>query len=123
MDNQQSLSGDIKDIQRDHESTDKSSLLQRRLSNKILQQHQQQPLQPGETPGEISPMPTGAERMAALRDLGATFEEGKRSIAKVATPTETVVPSFVDSEHLEVRLVHEKENDGIDKFCIIENAA
>jgi hypothetical protein len=99
MDKQQPSSGDLKDIQREHESTDRSpSLLQRRQSNKVLQQQQQ-----GEILGDISPMPTGAERMAALRDLGATFEEGKRSIAKVATPTETVVPSFVDSEHLEVR--------------------
>ncbi|ORE05289.1 hypothetical protein BCV72DRAFT_183606, partial [Rhizopus microsporus var. microsporus] len=52
----------------------------------------------------ISPMPTGPERMAALRNLGATFEEGKKSVAKVATPNETVVPSFVDLNQLEYML-------------------
>ncbi|KAL0139233.1 hypothetical protein V8B55DRAFT_1522136 [Mucor lusitanicus] len=61
-------------------------------------------------------MPTGAERMAALRDLGATFEEGQRSIAKVATPTETVVPSFVDSDQLEV-LLHKKNNPNLTDTC------
>jgi hypothetical protein len=122
MDNQQPSSGDLKYIQREHESTDKShSLLQRRQTNKALQQQNQQ----GKMLGEISPMPTSTKRMAALRDLGATFEEGKRSIAKVATPTETVVPSFVDSEHLEVRIIQCKDklmmvliNLSIRKCCI-----
>ena len=98
-------SGDLKQIQRDHQLSEKRkstsssnssvrppSLLERRQSNN----------QNAMKSEEITPMPTGAERMAALRDLGATFEEGRKSIAKVATPTETVVPSFVDSDHLEV---------------------
>ena len=118
---QQPSSGDLKDIQRQHQldfeksptsihsSSDDSgassirplSLLERRQSSKLQSQNDTGSLE-GEALGAISPMPTGAERMAALRDLGATFEEGQRSIAKVATPTETVVPSFVDSDQLEV---------------------
>ncbi|CAO3643023.1 unnamed protein product [Mucor fragilis] len=120
MDREQPSSGDLKDIQKQHEldleqsqsnhSSDSGtssikppSLLERRQSNNIQKHNNAHPLEE-ESLGDISPMPTGAERMAALRDLGATFEEGQRSIAKVATPTETVVPSFVDSDQLEVRI-------------------
>ncbi|KAI8967807.1 hypothetical protein BDF20DRAFT_899400 [Mycotypha africana] len=93
------------------------TLLQRRRESSLRnEQHEQQPYDFSQEMTqdtshetllddeemEVSPMPTGAERMAALRDLGATFEEGQKSIAKVATPTGTVVPSFVDSDHLEV---------------------
>lgn len=97
MDSEQPSSGDLKDLVRQHRQDSEKkasppSLLERRQSNRIEE----------ETLGNISPMPTGAERMAALRDLGATFEEGQKTIAKVATPTETIVPSFVDSDHLEV---------------------
>ncbi|KAI8370640.1 uncharacterized protein BYT42DRAFT_475429, partial [Radiomyces spectabilis] len=50
----------------------------------------------------VSPMPSGTERMDALKNLGATFEEGQRRVSKVATPTETeFVPSFVDTAQLE----------------------
>lgn len=116
MDCQQPSSGDLRDIQRQHQSdtaekknsfssdnnnkssSSSSSLLERRQSNRLQQEGIQE-----ENGGIVSPMPIGAERMAALRDLGATFEEGQKSIAKVATPTETIVPSFVDSDHLEVR--------------------
>lgn len=98
MNSQQPSSGDLKDIQRQRQQEVENkndvatpTLLERRRSK---QSNQSETL--------VSPMPTGAERMAALRDLGATFEEGQKSIAKVATPTETIVPSFVDSEHLEV---------------------
>jgi len=116
--NPQPASGDLRDIQRQHQldleksssnhSSDSGassirplSLFERRQSSKIQNQDDTS-LPEGESLGAISPMPTGAERMAALRDLGATFEEGQRSIAKVATPTETVVPSFVDADQLEV---------------------
>lgn len=110
---QQPSSGDLKDIQKQHQlDAEKSndsgtssikppSLLERRQSNRLQNQNDES-LVNEESLGIISPMPTGAERMAALRDLGATFEEGQRSVAKVATPTETVVPSFVDSDQLEV---------------------
>lgn len=119
MDRQQPSSGDLRDIQRQHQSeapekknsfssgssdsSNKSSspsLLERRQSKNRLQQEGVSE----ESLGIVSPMPTGAERMGALRDLGATFEEGQKSIAKVATPSETIVPSFVDSDHLEVSL-------------------
>lgn len=99
MNSQQPLSGDLRDIQRQRQQEVDSksdngtpTLLERRRSK-----------QSKESEENVSPMPTGAERMAALRDLGATFEEGQKTIAKVATPTETIVPSFVDSEHLEVK--------------------
>lgn len=122
MDCQQPSSGDLRDIQRQHQSdtaekensfssdnnnksssssSSSSSLLERRQSNRLQQEGIQE-----ENGGIVSPMPIGAERMAALRDLGATFEEGQKSIAKVATPTETIVPSFVDSDHLEVRYMN-----------------
>jgi fatty acid-binding protein DegV len=114
MDTKQPSSGDLKELQRQHKkdmqvNNDSSSsstasstpsLLERRQSSRSQQQHVD-----NESTSMISPMPTGAERMAALRDLGATFEEGQKSIAKVATPTETIVPSFVDSNHLEVRFI------------------
>lgn len=89
----QPSSGDLKQLPHEHHSP---SLLERRQipqNEEVLNAN------------SITPMPTGAERMAALRDLGATFEEGQKSIAKVATPTETIVPSFVDSEHLEVHII------------------
>jgi hypothetical protein len=119
MNQQQPSSGDLRDIQRQHQlNTEKSnnsgtssikppSLLERRQSNRLQNQNDES-LVNEESVGVISPMPTGAERMAALRDLGATFEEGQRSVAKVATPTETVVPSFVDSDQLEVNILKTK---------------
>lgn len=101
MDFKQPSSGDLRDIQRQHQQSAENknnnaipTLLERRQSNQKQTEE--------DVMGSISPMPTGAERMAALRDLGATFEEGQKSISKVATPTETIVPSFVDSDHLEV---------------------
>ncbi|CAO0795491.1 unnamed protein product [Mucor circinelloides] len=132
MNQQQPSSGDLKDLQRQHQvSLEKSpsnhssnndassirppSLFERRQSSKLQNQSDESPLG-AESLGAISPMPTGAERMAALRDLGATFEEGQKSIAKVATPTETVVPSFVDSDQLEV-LLHKKNNPNLTDTC------
>ncbi|CAO3625743.1 unnamed protein product [Mucor fragilis] len=132
MNSQQPSSGDLKDIQRQHQlnlekspsiqSSDSGassirplSLFERRQSSKLQSQDDTGSLE-GEALGAISPMPTGAERMAALRDLGATFEEGQKSIAKVATPTETVVPSFVDSDQLEV-LLHKKNNPNLIDTC------
>ncbi|KAI8328304.1 hypothetical protein EDC96DRAFT_530704 [Choanephora cucurbitarum] len=116
---QEAESGDLKQIQRDHQLSEKRkstsssgssvrppSLLERRQSNN----------QNVMKSDEITPMPTGAERMAALRDLGATFEEGRKSIAKVATPTETVVPSFVDSDHLE-QILHKKQKKNLSDTC------
>ncbi|KAK4521870.1 uncharacterized protein ATC70_004408 [Mucor velutinosus] len=132
MDRQQPSSGDLRDIQKQHalgleksqsnHSSDGGtspvkppSLLERRQSNQIQKHNNAHPLEE-EFLGDISPMPTGAERMAALRDLGATFEEGQRSIAKVATPTETVVPSFVDSDQLE-GLLHKRDNPNLTDTC------
>ncbi|GAN07521.1 hypothetical protein MAM1_0165d07020 [Mucor ambiguus] len=133
MDREQPSSGDLRDIQKQHaldleksqsnHSSDSGtssikppSLLERRQSNQIQKQHNNTHPLEEESLGDISPMPTGAERMAALRDLGATFEEGQRSIAKVATPTETVVPSFVDSDQLE-GLLHKKDNPSLTDTC------
>ncbi|ORY92089.1 hypothetical protein BCR43DRAFT_80069 [Syncephalastrum racemosum] len=53
-----------------------------------------------------SPIEPGPEkpndRMAALKDLGATFQEGSRRVSKVATPTDPeMVPSFVDTRRVE----------------------
>ncbi|KAG2235596.1 hypothetical protein BDF21DRAFT_491010 [Thamnidium elegans] len=98
MNTQQPSSGDLKDLvhQHKHQKASPPSLLERRQCSNKEDDHC------------ISPMPMGAERMAALRDLGATFEEGKKTIAKVATPTETIVPSFVDSDHLE-EILHDKQ--------------
>ncbi|KAG2191569.1 hypothetical protein INT46_006207 [Mucor plumbeus] len=127
MNQQQPSSGDLRDIQRQHQlNTEKSnnsgtssikppSLLERRQSNRLQNQNDES-LVNEESVGIISPMPTGAERMAALRDLGATFEEGQRSVAKVATPTETVVPSFVDSDQLET-LLHKKKTSNLMDTC------
>lgn len=114
MDTKQPSSGDLRELQRQHKqdmqasssvssgsissTSSTPSLLERRKSSRLQQLDD-------ESSSMISPMPTGAERMAALRDLGATFEEGQKSIAKVATPTETIVPSFVDSDHLEVNII------------------
>ncbi|KAI8640149.1 hypothetical protein BD408DRAFT_391034 [Parasitella parasitica] len=125
MNQKQPSSGDLNDIQRQHQlSADKSqshrnssdsgansikpaSLLERRQFNKCGAE---------EPVGDISPMPTGAERMAALKNLGATFEEGQKSIAKVATPTETIVPSFVDSDQLE-GLLQQKNDSNLADAC------
>ncbi|KAI9314309.1 hypothetical protein BX666DRAFT_2029834 [Dichotomocladium elegans] len=47
----------------------------------------------------IAPMPaTDQERIAALRNLGATFFEGQRQISKIATPTgDEHIPTFLDT--------------------------
>jgi hypothetical protein len=48
-------------------------------------------------------MPRGANRIEALKHLGATFEEGNHEVAKIATPIEeTPVPSFVDINQVNV---------------------
>jgi hypothetical protein len=90
--NSQPASGSIHEIQRQRSDSQKSSppsLFERRQSG-------------GGVPEMILPMPTGTERLAALQGLGVTFQEAHRRISKVATPNETVVPSFVDLKHLEV---------------------
>lgn len=44
-------------------------------------------------------------RVAALKDLGATFEEGTRKICKIATPVSSDdIPSFMDADRVEVPL-------------------
>ncbi|GAA5809019.1 hypothetical protein MFLAVUS_002421 [Mucor flavus] len=96
MSTQQPSSGDLRDLAREHK------LEQEKLSPPTLLERRQCSNKEDDISGSISPMPVGAERMAALRDLGATFEEGQKTISKVATPTETIVPSFVDSDHLEL---------------------
>lgn len=53
----------------------------------------------------IRSMPMGNERLAALRDLGATFTEGHHRTTKIATPTGTPkLPTFVDASQIEVSL-------------------
>lgn len=51
----------------------------------------------------IEAMPKGPNRIAALEDLGATFEEGNHEVTKIATPIEDIsVPSFVDTDQVRV---------------------
>lgn len=51
----------------------------------------------------IEAMPKGPNRIAALEDLGATFEEGNHEVTKIATPIEDIsVPSFVDADQVRV---------------------
>jgi hypothetical protein len=53
---------------------------------------------------DIRSMPVGNERLAALRDLGATFDEGQHRTTKIATPTGTPkLPTFVDASQIEVK--------------------
>ncbi|KAI9018590.1 hypothetical protein CLU79DRAFT_837179 [Phycomyces nitens] len=60
----------------------------------------------------VSPMPVGIERMEALKNLGATFEEGHRRVSKIATPTEEdVVPSFVDTKQVQQMARLSKHSD------------
>ncbi|KAG1054123.1 hypothetical protein G6F46_003475 [Rhizopus delemar] len=92
MDKQQPISGDLHDLQEHNKNSE------RRRSSV------------SESP--ITPMPMGPDRMAALKHLGATFEEGKKSVAKVATPNnETVVPSFVDSDQLDFMVHHRRDSN------------
>ncbi|KAG1451837.1 hypothetical protein G6F56_007980 [Rhizopus delemar] len=101
MDKQQPTSGNLQDIQIIHNQH--NNPLQSRRRSSV-----------SESP--ISPMPMGPKRIAALKDLGATFEEGRKSVAKVATPTETVVPSFVDSDQLDY-MVHHKRNSDLNEVA------
>ncbi|CAO3656026.1 unnamed protein product [Mucor fragilis] len=51
----------------------------------------------------IRSMPVGNERLAALRDLGVTFDEGHHRTTKIATPSGTPkLPTFVDASQIEV---------------------
>ncbi|KAI9497625.1 hypothetical protein BDB00DRAFT_584149 [Zychaea mexicana] len=52
---------------------------------------------------DISPMPSsGQERVAALKELGGTFNEGHRRVSKIATPTSSdTIPSFMDTNQIE----------------------
>lgn len=51
----------------------------------------------------IRSMPVGNERLAALRDLGVTFDEGHHRTTKIATPSGTPkLPTFVDAGQIEV---------------------
>ncbi|KAI8356762.1 hypothetical protein EDC96DRAFT_515374 [Choanephora cucurbitarum] len=57
----------------------------------------------------IRSMPVGNERLAALRDLGATFTEGNHQTAKIATPSGTPkIPTFVDVGQIEFLLQQKK---------------
>jgi hypothetical protein len=54
----------------------------------------------------IRSMPVGNERLAALRDLGATFTEGQHRTTKIATPSGTPrLPTFVDASQIEVSFI------------------
>lgn len=51
----------------------------------------------------IRSMPEGSARLAALRDLGVTFDEGQHRTTKIATPSGTPkLPTFVDAAQIEV---------------------
>ncbi|KAI8640661.1 hypothetical protein BD408DRAFT_419439 [Parasitella parasitica] len=57
----------------------------------------------------IRSMPVGNERLAALRDLGVTFDEGHHRTTKIATPSGTPkLPTFVDANQIE-RLLQDKK--------------
>ncbi|CAO3654986.1 unnamed protein product [Mucor hiemalis] len=59
---------------------------------------------------DIRSMPVGCDRLAALRDLGATFDEGQHRTTKIATPTGTPkLPTFVDASQIE-RLLQQKKS-------------
>ncbi|KAI8883471.1 hypothetical protein K501DRAFT_249645 [Backusella circina FSU 941] len=56
----------------------------------------------------IRSMPQGNDRLAALRDLGATFNEGQHRVTKIATPTGTPkLPTFVDAGQIE-KMIQQK---------------
>lgn len=56
---------------------------------------------------DIRSMPVGCDRLAALRDLGATFDEGQHRTTKIATPTGTPkLPTFVDASQIEVMIIY-----------------
>ncbi|KAI8068686.1 hypothetical protein BC940DRAFT_332730 [Gongronella butleri] len=50
----------------------------------------------------INPMPTGQQRLDALRHLGVTFREGDHDVVKIATPSiqqqndDPIIPTFVE---------------------------
>ncbi|CAO0791854.1 unnamed protein product [Mucor circinelloides] len=57
----------------------------------------------------IRSMPVGNERLAALRDLGVTFDEGHHRTTKIATPSGTPkLPTFVDAGQIEHLLQQKK---------------
>ncbi|KAI9338871.1 hypothetical protein BD770DRAFT_400471 [Pilaira anomala] len=59
---------------------------------------------------DIRSMPEGSERLAALRDLGATFDEGQHRTTKIATPSGTPkLPTFVDAGQMERMLKEHKQ--------------
>ncbi|KAI7880266.1 uncharacterized protein EV154DRAFT_524017 [Mucor mucedo] len=58
---------------------------------------------------EIRSMPEGSARLAALRDLGVTFDEGQHRTTKIATPSGTPkLPTFVDAAQIE-RMLNQKK--------------
>ncbi|KAI8094971.1 uncharacterized protein B0P05DRAFT_524140 [Gilbertella persicaria] len=61
----------------------------------------------------IRSMPVGNERLAALRDLGATFTEGHHKTAKIATPSGIPkLPTFVDVGQIEYLLQQKTKTRG-----------
>ncbi|KAI8142303.1 hypothetical protein BJV82DRAFT_669962 [Fennellomyces sp. T-0311] len=67
-------------------------------------------------PDDISPMPdNGQQRIAALKNLGGTFKEGKRSVTKIATPTSSdTIPSFMDTKRIE-ELLKQKTSKSLEE--------
>ncbi|KAI9250728.1 hypothetical protein BY458DRAFT_524410 [Sporodiniella umbellata] len=62
------------------------------------------------SPKSIRSMPMGNERLAALRDLGVTFKEGKHQVTKIATPSEvSTVPTFLDANQIDSLLLKEQK--------------
>ncbi|KAI8138090.1 hypothetical protein BJV82DRAFT_632566 [Fennellomyces sp. T-0311] len=72
---------------------------------------------------KVIPMPrTTGDRMAALTDLGATFQEGQHKVSKVATPTDPeMVPSFVDTHQVEA-LARQNNNDSLQDAAMATKA-
>ncbi|KAG1442743.1 hypothetical protein G6F56_010945 [Rhizopus delemar] len=69
------------------------------------------------SPKQIRSMPIGNERLAALRDLGVTFNEGTHRVTKIATPSGTpTLPSFVDAEKIESLLLQEQQKQQKRKY-------
>ncbi|CAO3662251.1 unnamed protein product [Rhizopus stolonifer] len=82
------------------------------------------------SPKPIRSMPVGNERLAALRDLGATFNEGTHRVTKIATPSGVpVVPTFVDAGQIDNLLLKEQKKqqrkkyytEGVGSFTVREN--
>ncbi|KAI9244654.1 hypothetical protein BY458DRAFT_591370 [Sporodiniella umbellata] len=73
--------------------------------------------EPNSPSKQIRSMPIGNERLAALKDLGVTFNEGTHRVTKIATPSGTpTLPSFVDADQIESLLLKEQQKQQKRKY-------